>query len=69
MNHTLLHLYQEFISSACIEHLDFLDMDADVENIFRPFLEKDKGKQFRSFTDIPKITKIDLTEAWVHNLV
>lgn len=44
-------------------------MDADVENMFRPFQEKDKGKQFRSFTDIPKISKIDLTEAWVHDAV
>jgi len=44
-------------------------MDADVENMFRPFQEKDKGKQFRSFTDIPKISKIDLTEAWVDNAV
>lgn len=66
---SLINFVQEFISFACIEHLDFLDMDTDVENIFNPFKEKDEGKQFRSFTDIPRLSKIDVTEAWVQSKV
>ncbi len=56
---------QEFISSACIEHLDFLDISDDLETMFRPFLEKDMGQQFRSLTDIPKLMKVEEEESWV----
>ena len=50
---------QEFISSACIEHLDFMHVDLDNETLFQPFQEKDMGKQFRSLTDIPHMTKVE----------
>jgi len=55
---------QEFMSSACIEHLDFLDLNADVERTFRTFQEKDKGKHYRSLTEIPKLVKMEMEEAW-----
>jgi len=55
---------QEFISSACIEHLDFMDLEDDMESMFQPFQEKDLGKQFRSLTDIPKISKLEQPESW-----
>lgn len=55
---------QEFISSACIEHLDFLDIGVDVEHKFKPFQEKDHGKHFRSLTEIPKLIKVELEESW-----
>ena len=55
---------QEFMSSACIEHLDFLDLSADVERQFRTFQEKDKGKHYRSLTEIPKLVKMEMEEAW-----
>jgi hypothetical protein len=55
---------QEFISSACIEHLDFLDIGANVEHMFRPFQEKDHGKHFRSLTEIPKLVKMEIQESW-----
>lgn len=53
---------QEFIATGCIEHLDFLDMD--VEATFTPFVEKDKGMRFRSFTDIPKSLEQESEEGW-----
>ena len=59
---------QEFISSACIEHLDFLDIDVDIGQ-FKQFTERDKGKQFRSLTDIPKIAKVEFTETWIDDVV
>jgi len=52
------------MSSACIEHLDFLDLSADVERTFRTFQEKDKGKHYRSLTEIPKLVKMEMEEAW-----
>jgi len=52
------------MSSACIEHLDFLDLSADVERQFRTFQEKDKGKHYRSLTEIPKLVKMEMEEAW-----
>jgi len=52
------------MSSACIEHLDFLDLSADVEHTFRTFQEKDKGKHYRSLTEIPKLVKMEMEEAW-----
>jgi phosphorylase kinase alpha/beta subunit len=55
---------QEFISSACIEHLDFMELEDDVESIFQPFQEKDLGKQFRSLTDITSAGKIEQIESW-----
>ena len=60
---------QEFMSSACIEHLDFLDLSADVEHTFRTFQEKDKGKHYRSLTEIPKLVKMEMEEAWSKNNV
>ena len=62
---TLLYFPQEFISTACIEHLDFLHIDTDMENMFCPFMEKDMGKQFKSLTDIPKASVAEDTETWV----
>jgi len=59
-----LCLNQEFMSSACIEHLDFLDLSADVDHTFRTFQEKDKGKHYRSLTEIPKLVKMEMEEAW-----
>ena len=56
--------HQEFMSSACIEHLDFLDLSTDVEHTFRTFQEKDKGKHYRSLTEIPKLVKMEMEEAW-----
>ena len=59
-----MSVMQEFMSSACIEHLDFLDLSADVERTFRTFQEKDKGKHYRSLTEIPKLVKMEMEEAW-----
>ena len=59
---------QEFISSACIEHLDFLDVDVDIGQ-FKQFTERDKGKQFHGLTDIPKIAKVEFTETWMDDVV
>ncbi len=56
--------FQEFISSACIEHLDFLQIDPDEGITFTPFLEKDMGKQFRSITNIPKLAGDTFEETW-----
>ena len=57
---------QEFISSACIEHLDFMHLDLDDDTMFHPFQEKDMGKQFRSLTDIPQLAKVDtMGHQWV----
>ncbi|ELT96852.1 hypothetical protein CAPTEDRAFT_4204 [Capitella teleta] len=58
---------QEFISSACIEHLDFLSLDFTDDTAFHPFMEKDMGKQFRSLTDIPQMARVEesaSTDLW-----
>jgi len=57
---------QEFIPSACIEHLDFLGIDIDTEEQFRPFQELEKEKRYRSLTDIPKLTAVEEKETWVN---
>ena len=57
---------QEFIPSACIEHLDFLGIDLDSDEQFRPFQELEKEKRYRSLTDIPKLTTIEEKETWVN---
>jgi len=57
------------MSSACIEHLDFLNLSADDERTFKTFQEKDKGKHYRSLTEIPKLVKMELEEAWSKNNV
>jgi len=61
---SLFVVNQEFMSSACIEHLDFLDLSADVQGTFKTFQEKDKGKHYRSLTEIPKLVKTEMEEAW-----
>jgi len=66
---SVLSVKQEFMSSACIEHLDFLELSTDVERTFRTFQEKDKGKHYRSLTEIPKLVKIEMEEAWSKNNV
>ncbi|KAL4234418.1 hypothetical protein ACF0H5_006065 [Mactra antiquata] len=49
---------QTLISSACIEHLDFLTTLPD-QSIFQPFTESNHGRySFKSLTDIPTITDI-----------
>ncbi|XP_046550516.1 LOW QUALITY PROTEIN: phosphorylase b kinase regulatory subunit beta-like [Haliotis rubra] len=50
---------QSFISSACIEHLDFLHTLID-PGIFTKFEEKTVGSNFKSLTDIPSL--IDIVE-------
>ncbi|ESP02603.1 hypothetical protein LOTGIDRAFT_224755 [Lottia gigantea] len=49
---------QSFISSACIEHLDFLHHLED-PNIFDPLNEKKTGSNFKSLTDLPTLSDID----------
>ena len=56
---------QEFIQTACIEHLDFLSIDPDLARGFQPFQEKDMGKQFQSLTDIPKVALTSHTDTWL----
>jgi hypothetical protein len=43
------------ISSACIEHLDFLDSIGDV---FTRFEEKNVTQSFKSLTEIPKLPEL-----------
>ena len=62
---TTLTQFQEFISTACIEHLDFLQIDTDLENMFSAFTEKDMGKQFKSLTNIPRASVAEEPETWV----
>jgi phosphorylase kinase alpha/beta subunit len=57
---------QEFISSACIEHLDFLTVHQDVDSRFRPFQEMEMEKRYRSLTDLPKMSRIQENESWVN---
>lgn len=56
---------QEFISSSCIEHLDFLNIDVNDKNAFKHFQEKDYGQSLKSLTNIPRFSKFDEAEAWV----
>ena len=56
---------QEFLSSACVEHLDFLNIDPEDNVTFRPFQEMDMEKHFRSFTDLPKISQQMEDEGWI----
>ena len=60
-------LLQEFISSACIEHLDFLTVQNANRLTFHPFVEKDIATQhFRSLTSLAKPQPIDNDlEQWV----
>lgn len=53
--HIRLGKLQSFTSTACVEHLDFLNSLPDA-NIFLPFEEKVVKSSFKSLTDIPKIT-------------
>ena len=59
-------MLQEFISSACIEHLDFLTVRNADRMIFHPFVEMDMLTKFRSLTSIaaPASTDNEL-ENWV----
>jgi hypothetical protein len=43
------------ISSACIEHLDFLDSIGDM---FTRFEEKNVTQSFKSLTEIPKLPEL-----------
>ena len=53
-----LYLFQSLISSACLEHLDFLGTLPD-SSIFIPFEEASHGRNsFKSLTDIPTLTDI-----------
>lgn len=56
---------QEFISTACIEHLDFLYIDPDEANIYKPVTEKNTEQQFRSLTNISvRPTKEETDATW-----
>lgn len=46
---------QSMISSACIEHLDFLD---SIGAVFTRFEEKNVTQSFRSLTEIPKLPEL-----------
>ncbi len=46
---------QTLISSACLEHLDFLDEDLDLDFITLKELEIDNS-QYKSLSDLPKLT-------------
>ncbi|XP_053402296.1 phosphorylase b kinase regulatory subunit beta-like isoform X7 [Mercenaria mercenaria] len=49
---------QTLISSACIEHLDFLTTLPD-QSIFQPFQESNHGRfSFKSLTDIPTVLEL-----------
>lgn len=50
-----LVFFQSMISSACIEHLDFLDSIGDV---FTRFEEKNVTQSFKSLTEIPKLPEL-----------
>ncbi|KAI0220911.1 Phosphorylase b kinase regulatory subunit beta [Lamellibrachia satsuma] len=57
---------QEFISSACIEHLDFLTVRNADQMTFHPFVEMDMLTKFRSLTSIAAPASIDnQQENWV----
>ncbi|CAH1778896.1 unnamed protein product [Owenia fusiformis] len=55
---------QELISSGCVEHLDFLShsWQPEMEYEFQRFLELDRKSSFRSLTDIPKISMIEIED-------
>ena len=58
---------QEFISSACIEHLDFLTMRCAEQMSFQPFVERSQiTHTFRSLTNIvlPTVNETE-TENWI----
>ncbi|KAK2190913.1 hypothetical protein NP493_65g06037 [Ridgeia piscesae] len=58
---------QEFISSACIEHLDFLTMRCAEQMSFQPFVERSQMTHaFRSLTNIamPAVNETE-TENWI----
>ncbi len=58
---------QEFIQSACIEHLDFLDLYSALENEYLHVTEKEASKQFRSLTEIYKISSVQReVETWAN---
>ena len=49
---------QTFISSAAVEHLDFLNRLPD-SNIFTPFEEKTMKASFKSLTEIPQLVALE----------
>uniref|UniRef100_A0A0B7AGG0 Phosphorylase b kinase regulatory subunit n=1 Tax=Arion vulgaris TaxID=1028688 RepID=A0A0B7AGG0_9EUPU len=49
---------QSFISSAAVEHLDFLNLLPD-PSIFTPFEERTMKASFRSLTEIPQLVALD----------
>ncbi|BFZ13480.1 hypothetical protein BsWGS_16519 [Bradybaena similaris] len=49
---------QSFISSAAVEHLDFLNLLPD-PTIFTPFQEKSMKSSFRSLTEIPQLVALE----------
>ncbi|GFN77190.1 phosphorylase b kinase regulatory subunit beta, partial [Plakobranchus ocellatus] len=49
---------QTFISSAAVEHLDFLNRLPD-SNIFTPFEEKTMKASFKSLTEIPQLLALE----------
>ncbi|XP_070186518.1 phosphorylase b kinase regulatory subunit beta-like isoform X2 [Littorina saxatilis] len=55
--HVRLGKLQSFTSSACLEHLDFLQAIPDTD-IFQPFEEKQVSSSFKSLTDIPTASSI-----------
>ena len=69
LEETLFLALQEFISTACIEHLDFLTIDPESGQHFRRFSEKEMGKSFRSLTDIPKLVQSVEKESWMSEQV
>lgn len=55
------------MSSACVEHLDFLHFGTDNELEIKRFAEKDVASQFQSLTDIsPQSFKADNEGTWVN---
>ncbi|KAL8575938.1 hypothetical protein ACOMHN_027336 [Nucella lapillus] len=56
--HIRLGKLQSFLTTGCVEHLDFLNSIPD-EEVFQVFEEKVGVSSFRSLTEIPKITDKD----------
>jgi len=59
---------QEFIQTACIEHLDFLKLDnmSDLSEEFNPVQEQDHGKTFKSLSNIASVVSTEREhEKWL----
>ena len=63
LKHQMFFLFQSFISSACIEHLDFLHTLPD-PSIFIPVEEKVDGvTSLRNLTDLPQLEEPEQGES------